>query len=523
MRDWDGDGDLDIAIAGHGTADVLLSNESGNVFTSVASPLLGGTGASTSVTWGDYDDDGDPDLCIGRLDEPNVLLRNEGGAGFADMSVGDAAHPGPTSGAIWIDHDRDGRLDLFLVNTGEADRYVRNLGLIGEQYYFYTTGQGSTDDGKAAAWADYNDDGDQDYYLTISFGENVLYDYGPNGQYWEATIPEVLRDVGGGAGCAWGDYDNDGDLDLYFCNDGGGDRLVRKTLSGWSLVIGGALGDTGYGRGMSWGDLDNDGDLDLYIARHGQYDRYLRNDAGLFVNIPLGIIETAGRANGVALGDTDGDGDLDVYVANEGESNVLLVNQLDNGNHWLHVNLVGDDCNRDAVGARVRLVAGGSSQIREVNGGSGFRSYDSPTVEFGLGASTVVDSLIVRWPCGAEQVLTTLAVDQFMEVVESGSTAVPPPASPAAALRLLPARPNPFNPRTEIAFDLPRDGRAHLAVYDLGGRLVRTLADGELPCGRHRATWSGDDDAGRPAATGAYLLRLRQGTHAAVQRLTLMK
>ena len=523
MRDWDGDGDLDIAVCGHGTGDVLLENQTGNAFTAMSSPLLGGTAASTSATWGDYDDDGDPDLYIARLNEPNILLQNDEGAGFTDVTAGDLGDAGPTSGAVWVDHDHDGMLDLFLVNTGEADKYMRNLGFIVEQYYFFTIAQGSAADGRAASWGDYDNDGDLDYYVTIDFGPNVLYQYAIDGTYWVANTPEVLEDVGGGSGCAWGDYDNDGDLDLYFANDGSTDRLVRKTASGWSLVSGGALGDTGHGRGMSWGDLDNDGDLDIFIARHGEYDRFLRNDGGVFVNVPLGIVEAAGQANGCALGDTDGDGDLDVYVANDDGPNVLLVNQLGAGNHWLHVDLVGDDCNRDAVGARVRLVSGTLSQIREVDGGSGFRSQNSHEVEFGLGAATTADSLIVRWPCGNEEVFTDLAVDQKLTIVENGTTAAPDAQTPAADLRLLPAHPNPFNPRTKLSFDLPHDGRVHLAVYDVGGRLVRILSDGPLPAGRHQVTWSGVDEAGRPVATGAYLLRLRQGTHTAVQRVTLMK
>jgi len=523
LRDWDGDGDLDIAVACRGTADLLLSNQSGNAFSAVPSPLLAGTAASTSIAWGDFDDDGHPDLYIARDGEANALLRNDGAGGFVDVTFSDAGDTGPASTAIWTDFNRDGNLDLYVVNTGQMDRYLMNLGLVGGNYLFFTYGSGNEGSGVAAAWADYDDDGDQDFYLTRSFAANVLYQYDGVSPFGEATVPTVLSDVGGGAGCAWGDYDNDGDLDLYFANDGSRDRLVRQTTTSWSLVLGGALEDPGHGRGVAWGDLDNDGDLDLYIARHGEYDRFLRNDGGVFVNVPLGIDATAGLANGVALGDTDGDGDLDVYVGNESGPNVLLINQLDNGNHWLHVDLVGDDCNRDAVGARVRLVAGSLSLMREVNGGSGFRSQDSPTVEFGLGAAATADSVIVRWPCGGEEVFTDLAADQKLTVVENGTTAVQPPQTPAPELRLMPARPNPFNPRTEVVFDLPYGGRAHLAVYDVCGRLVRTLSTGELPAGRNRVVWSGDDDAGRPVATGTYLLRLRQGGHAAVRRVTLMK
>jgi enediyne biosynthesis protein E4 len=522
MRDYDGDGDLDIAVGCMSAPDLLLSNGPVNAFSAVSVALLSANDPTTSLVWGDMDNDGHPDLYASREGAANALLRSDGVGGFVDVTFGDTGDTGTASGAVWVDYNEDGLLDLYVVNTGSADKRLRNYGLLGGMYFFLTEGLSAAGDGKSASWVDYNNDGDQDYYLVNSLEANILYNYDGVSAYWEEAIPDYMSDVGNGAGAVWGDYDNDGDFDLYFTNDGSLDRLIRQTASGWSMVIGGALEDPGHGRGVSWGDLDNDGDLDLFIARHGEYDRYLRNDDGVFVNIPLGIDETAGHANGCALGDTDGDGDLDVYVVNDGESNVLLVNQLDNGNHWLHLDLVGDDCNRDAVGARVRLVTGIDSQIREINGGSGFRSQNSPTVEFGLGAVAMADSIIINWPCGNVEIFTDVAADQkltYVENEETGSPLIPQ----AGILSLRPASPNPFNPQTRVSFDLPRAGRATLRVYDVSGRLVRTLVDDDLPAGEHFVTWSGDDDTGRGVATGTYLLRVMQSGISKVQRVTLMK
>ena len=522
MRDYDGDGDLDIAVACQGFPDLLLVNGNANDYAAVSVPQLAGDDQTTCLAWGDMDNDGHPDLYVARSGAANVLLRNDGAGGFVDVTFADVGNADDASGAVWVDYNRDGMLDIYLVNTGTADRLLNNYGLLGEYYFFITQGLSPAGDGLSAAWVDFDSDGDQDYYLLNRNHANVLYDYDGNLTFWDSVVPDYVTDVGAGTGAAWGDYDNDGDFDLYFTNDGTIDRLVNQGSSYWSLVIGGALEDPGHGRGVSWGDIDNDGDLDLFIARHGDNDRYLRNDDGVFVVIPLGIDEAAGHANGCALGDTDGDGDLDIYVVNDGESNVLLVNQLDNGNHWLHLDLIGDDCNRDAVGTRVRLVAGGTSQIREINGGSGYRSQNSPTVEFGLGATSVADSIIVRWPCGNTVTFTDVSVDRVLTIVENLTTGTPPAAG-ATMLRLRPASPNPFNPQTSVSFNLPRDGRASLEVYDVSGRLVRTLVDGNLPAGDHSVTWSGDDDDGRGVATGTYLLRLRQGGISEVQRVTLMK
>ena len=521
LRDLDGDGDLDIAVACLDGEDRLLLNGPGAAFTLSSETLPGGSGPTVHLAWGDLDNDGAPDLYAAREDAANAVLRNDGTGTFTDVSFGDVADAGTASGASWIDTNGDGRLDLHLVNTDAEDKLFLNYGQSGDYYVLWPQSGFPSGAGVSAAWADYDADGDPDYYLVRSYEANELFE-SSNGSFWEANVPEFLRDTGGGVGAAWGDYDNDGDLDLYLTNDGSLDRLYRQTSTSWSLATGGALADEGCGRGVAWGDLDNDGDLDLYIARHGEYDRFLRNDAGVFVAVPLGIDACAGHANGCALGDVDGDGDLDVYVANDGDANVLLINELGAGNHWLHIDLVGDDCNRDAVGARVRAVAGGLSQIRFVDGGSGYRSQDSPTVEFGFGATAMVDTLVVTWPCGNEETYTNVGADRRITLVENQDTDAPP-ALEAAVLRLWPARPNPFNPRTEIRFELATAGRTHLAVYDLAGRRVCTLIDAELPAGPQTATWSGVDDAGRVVAAGTYLLRLRQGERVEVRRVSLVK
>ena len=129
---------------------------------------------------------------------------------------------------------------------------------------------------------------------------------------------------------------------------------------------------------------------------------------------------------------------------------------------------------------------------------------------------------IITWPCGNVEIFTDVAADQKLTYVESDQTGTPL-IPQAGILSLRPASPNPFNPQTRVSFDLPRDGRATLRVYDVSGRLVRTLVDDDLSAGEHFMTWSGDDEAGRGVATGTYLLRLRQGGVSMVQRVTLMK
>jgi hypothetical protein len=175
---------------------------------------------------------------------------------------------------------------------------------------------------------------------------------------------------------------------------------------------------------VAWGDYDNDGDLDLFLAKGDgatwAENKLMRNDGGgTFVDVTSGPLLNLGMWSGSALGDCDNDGDLDLYVGNLQGPNSLFLNQKGSALHWLHVNLIGVLANKSAIGARVRAHSGSLSQIREISGGSGYMSQNSLTAEFGLGTLTSVDSLIITWPSGTVQKLTGLPVDTLLTITES--------------------------------------------------------------------------------------------------------
>jgi len=417
--DYDNDGDDDIYLAFWGSANKLLRNDGAGTFADVTSGPLGAAGPSQGIAWGDYDNDGDEDLYIANWGQANQLVRNDGNGSFTDVTTGVLGDSSQGTGVAWVDYDNDGDLDLYIANDNASNKLLRNDG--GGSFSDATSGPlGSTGFDTAVAWADYDGDGDQDLYLGVVVGNNKMLRNDGAGVFVDATSGP-LGDSGNTEGAAWGDYDRDGDLDLYLVNGNGGtpNKLLRNDGSGsFTDVTSGSLGDTGVGYGATWLDVENDGDLDLYLCNVGAPSRLFENDgSGNFVEVAFGAEAGGGGSQAVASADFDGDGLLDLFVG-ETWSQFLLQNVLPATNHWIHIDLVGTRSNTSAVGARVEVFTGATSQIREISAGTGHWSQDSRTIEVGLGSAATVDSVKVFWPGGTVQDTAMIAVDQKIVLTE---------------------------------------------------------------------------------------------------------
>jgi len=478
--DYDNDGFLDIyALNGHdlsgaaarGQTNVLYRNGGAGTFVEVtAAAGVGDRGYGVGVTVGDYDNDGDVDIYITNYGA-NALYRNEGTGAFVEVTA--AAGVGDElwgAGCAFLDYDNDGFLDLYVANyvdydlgatwkdltpyavasqVGAEERsnmrsYPSPDNFDGTSDVLYRNGGDGTfadvtavagvanasGKGMGVVCGDYDNDGDIDIFVANDQMPNFLYRNESDGTFVDVAPIAGVGYSGDGKleasmGADFGDYDNDGLLDLVvpnfqreptslYRNEGDGlfeytsmrSGLGRRTLPyvGWSTAF---------------FDYDNDGLLDIFIANGHTLDNVKLFDAStshpqrnqLFKNAGRGKFSEAtgesgpGFANvavsrGAVVGDYDNDGDVDLFVVNSDAPAQLLRNDGGNGQNWLQVRTVGTTGNRDGIGARLEISSGDLRQVREIKTGSGLYGQNDMRASFGLAASERVELIEVRWPSG---------------------------------------------------------------------------------------------------------------------------
>ena len=422
--DYNNDGWLDLFVANQGN--FLYRNNGNGSFTKItAGDIVSAGGDFRGAGWGDYNHDGFLDLFVANSGgQNNLLYRNNGDGTFRKIIGGAIATDGGNSrGGAWGDYDNDGLLDLFVANDGNNFLYHNN----DNRTFTKITAGDMVNDGRnsfSAGWGDYDNDGRLDLFVTNWGQNNFLYRNLGNGTL--ITTDAIVNGGGDSAGAGWGDYDNDGDLDLFVANYGQNNLLYQNNGNGTFTGITGSaiVNDGGNSYGSSWGDYDNDGDPDLFVANYGQNNFLYRNNGdGTFTRITGGaIVNDGGNSTGCAWGDYDNDGDLDLFVANFGQDNFLYRNN-GNGNNWINIHVVGTVSNLSAIGAKVKVKAAIKDkpvwQMQEISGQTGAFSQNSLNAEFGLAKATIVDSLQIEWPTGAVNVYTRVKVNQFLTIREN--------------------------------------------------------------------------------------------------------
>ncbi|MFN3582540.1 FG-GAP repeat domain-containing protein [Phenylobacterium sp.] len=321
--DLDGDGNLDLVVGYKDGAVRIATNVGGRL---AAGPVLSAGKDARAVGLGDYDGDGDLDLYVGTSATPrlsNRLFRNDGRGRFSEVPEGaGAAPPGASTRQVaWIDYDRDGDLDLFVAQRAAPNQLFRNDA---GRFTDVAAEIGLADARKTvgACWFDADADGDLDVFVANQAGDRDGFFRNDGGRFTDQAealglTPLARKAEDGSVGCAVGDYDGDGDFDLFVAAYGM-NRLHRNDGDRFPDVAE-ALGIVGEDHhvGAAWADLDNDGALDLYVTTFrtpnpGLPDKLYWNRGGRFVEqLPTALV-SPGADHGVVAGDLDGDGDLDL-------------------------------------------------------------------------------------------------------------------------------------------------------------------------------------------------------------------
>ena len=497
FADIDNDGDLDLYIVNipgpftdsflktEKSKNMLYRNNGNGTFTDITeSAKVGDTGYGMGCVFADYNGDGYVDIYVTNYGD-NVLYRNNGDSTFTDVThIAGVGCPLWSTGASFADYDGDNDLDLYVCNYVNYDLekfqqqkeeslqsgklvpnalnptvfepqdnvLYRNNG--DETFTDVTENAGVTAHGgrsMQAIFSDFDEDNDMDLYVANDTSENHIYRNDGNGTFTDVSAESWAADFRGSMGLAAGDYDADGDIDLFISHwidqeyvlyrnllkeDAPVDRIRFVDESYSSMIAEVTLKEIGWGTALF--DYDNDGDLDLFVANGStfqeldkpevlipQHNQLFRNEGdGTFSdvskstgirNIPLRV------SRGAAFGDYDNDGDVDIFIVNNYDEPTLLRNNassLKNSNNWLQVDLNGTGKNRNAIGAKILLKTSDSTLIQEIYAGDSYMSSNSFIAEFGLGKAKQVQMLQVIWTDGKKQTLKDIAVNQLIKIAQ---------------------------------------------------------------------------------------------------------
>jgi hypothetical protein len=433
VADYDNDGKLDLFVTGYG-GNVLYRNLGGCKFEDVTEKAgVRGGGFSTGAAWGDYDRDGNVDLFVSRYVHVDIAHMPAPGSNKFCLYKGLQVQCGP-----W---GLEGESDLLYHNRGDGTfEEVSVKAGVHNQIGYY---------GLGAMWSDYDSDGWPDLVVANDSVPNYLYHNNRNGTFSEVGMLSGVSLSGDGTqlgnmGVDFADYDHSGRFSLFITT------FQEQPKALWRNTGANGFEDvswpSGVGRpsyqdvcwGTSFFDMANTGWLDLLIACGHVYPQIDSLDNSPHYRQPIflernnrdGTFDEIGKEagladlplksrRGAAFGDIFNTGNIDAVLVNVGEPPTLLLNQNNSGNHRVLFKLIGTKSNRAAIGARVTIHAAGVRQIAEVRGGGSYLSQNDLRLHFGLGKSTRIDSVEIRWPSGKVETLENVPADAIYTVVES--------------------------------------------------------------------------------------------------------
>ena len=540
--DVDGDGDQDLFVAngnlGLQKNSLFINNGDGTFTTYTQGEIVNETGKSIGGVWGDLENDGYPDLFVtNRESSTNFLYKNNGDLTFTKINLSSVINdPANSNNSFWVDVENDGDLDIYVLNFAGTNFLYLNDGIANFTKFNNSPIVTDNDQSIVASWGDYDNDGDLDLFKGIGGNtSNILYENSGTLNFFNANNSVISSDKFSTLGASWADIDNDGDFDLFVANFLGQNNSLYinngdKTFT--QIKTGAIVNDGGRSVGTSFGDIDNDGDLDLFIGNYTENNFLYLNDGTpnyTFTKVTAGaVVSDMGNTFGVSMCDYDNDGDIDVFACNQDNQKNFLYRNDGNSNNWINLKLAAKISNKPAIGTVIKLKCNINGQpvwqMRHVESQSGYNSQNSLNAEFGLAESTVIDSILIKWPSGIEQVLTGVGSNQFITIEETGSTDVNKESQTLPdEFKLNQNYPNPFNPSTNISFTIPnvadaKFASATLKVYDVLGSEVAVLVNGVKAAGHYEVTFQGTE-----LSSGMYFYNLTFGTFSKTKKMILLK
>jgi hypothetical protein len=482
--DLDGDGWTDLIVTRTGAPClVFINNRDGTFREEAALRGLDTVADIGGLAAGDFDNDGHTDVFMAPASGPRYFLfMNDGTGHFREVAVERGAaspvtiEPHRGQSVSLVDYDRDGFLDIhvseWLVgSTGENAQHsvlLHNRGRAAPAFFENRTAaaglvqgaDGARIVGYASVWADYDGDGYPDVFMVGDFGTSQMWWNNGDGTFTNGTNASGLDKSTDAMGVTLLDYDGDGRLDIFLSavspvsitspSDFFSDNRLFRNLGGrrFSDETGAAgVRNSGWGWGAQSLDANNDGWPDLAVT-NGFSDNtgaFQTDPTKLFLNRG-GAFDDSGAAQGITdtgygrslvILDYDNDGREDIFISQTFGHRILYRNETSAANaHWLNLRFVGTDSNRDGYGCEVTVTAGGRSQFAVYNPTNSYIGQREPRLHFGLGASTAVTQVRIKWPGGAVQNLASVSADQTIVVTEppAGSVAPVITAQPAGVV-----------------------------------------------------------------------------------------
>ena len=549
--DYDGDGSLDLFVSNgkrFGQRNFLYRYSAGSFIRITGNSITNDSLPYDGASWADFDNDGKPDLCVVTwYDSTDMLYHNDGNGVFTLLSNSPIfINRGFSETCSWGDYNNDGLVDLFITNSAGIgswrNRLYKNLG--SGNFSSIDTGAISLDINRGSRginWVDIDGDGKPDIYISCENNENnICYKNNGNGYFTKITSGSFVNDGGQSWSASWGDYDNDGDPDLFVTNTGNQNNFLYRNDGNFNftkITNDTLVNDPGYYACAVWGDYDNDGDLDLFVTqayrtpnaqlKNKLYKNLLMETGNpSFEKVTAGdIVNDLGYSYGCAAADWNRDGFLDIFTAKtygENENNSAYLNN-GNTNKWLEIKCIGETSNKSAIGTKVRIksIINGNPvwQLRNVEGQSGYCGQN-PELHFGFGNIVIIDSIKVEWPSGIASYFTAIGTNQYLTIDETqgiigllqNGNEVP------KNFTLRQNYPNPFNPNTKIGFALPEKGLTSLSVYDITGRLVKNLFSRELTAGDYLFDFDGSS-----LSSGVYFYKLSKSQFSKTKKMIMLK